>query len=257
MRIREYIKPKSLREAYELLKISKKSMIIAGGAYLRLNKREIPIAIDIEGLGLDYIIEENNYLKIGSMTTLRELKINEYTKNELGGILSNMVKQIGGVQLRNLATIGGSICGKYSFSDILPSLVALNADLRFYNKGIISIDSFLNENIRKDILLEVIIDLNQKGLVKYFKKTYKEYSLINLALVKNENGYRLAIGSRPGRAKYAKLTSKILTEEEDIDSACKILFDELDFKTDYRVSLEYRKSLAETYLREAFKELVV
>jgi CO/xanthine dehydrogenase FAD-binding subunit len=257
MIIDNYVLPKSLNEAYELLKNNKKSVIIAGGAYLRLHNRKVPMAIDIENLGLNYIIEENNLLKIGSMTKLRELETNKYTTNELNGILSNMVKQIGGIQLRNIVTIGGSVCGKYSFSDILPTLVALNVNLKFYAKGIVNISDYLDSDFKNDILLEIIIDLNQKGVVKFFKNTYKEYSLLNLALVKNKDGFSIAVGGRPGRAKLAKLSSEILSNENDIDKACEILFDELSFKTDFRASGDYRKALTKTFLKEAYKEIVI
>lgn len=257
MKIKEYIKPDSIKEAYALNNSNKKAVLIAGGAYLRLQKREVPLAIDLSELGLDYIIEENNYLKIGAMTTLRTIEVNSDCKKEINGILSDMVKQIGSLQLRNIVTIGGSICGKYSFSDILPTLIALNTSLQFYKAGELSIQDFLEGELKNDILLEIIIDLNQIGKVKFFKKTYKEYSLINVALVKQGGNYRIAVGARPGRGAYAKLSSKFLTTEGDIDKACEILVDELPFKDDYRVSGDYRKNLAKSLLREAYKELVI
>lgn len=257
MIIKEYKRPESLKEAYALINQNKKAMLVAGGAYLRLQNREIPLAVDLDGLGLDYIIEENNYLKIGAMTTLRHIEVNKDCINELNGILSKMVKQIASLQLRNIVTIGGSICGKYSFSDLLPSLIVLNTTLRFYKAGEISIDEFLAEDLKRDILLEIIIDLNQEANVKFLKKTYKEYSLINVALAKKEEKYRIAVGARPGRGAYAKLASKILTTEKDIEKACEILIDELTFNDDYRVSEDYRKSITQSLLKEAYKEMVV
>jgi CO/xanthine dehydrogenase FAD-binding subunit len=257
MKIKEYRQPEDLKEAYQLIKDYKNALLVAGGAYLRLQNREIPLAIDLSGLGLDYIIEEDQYLKIGAMTTLRSIEVDDYCNSQISGILSKMVKQIGSLQLRNIVTIGGSICGKYSFSDLLPTLIVLNATLRFYKVGEISIDEFLAEDQKNDILLEIIIDLDQKARVKYLKKTYKEYSLINVALARKEEEYRIAIGARPGRGAYAKLASKILTTEKDIEKACEILIEELTFNDDYRVSGDYRKSIAQSLLKEAYKEMVV
>lgn len=257
MKIKEYRQPEALKEAYELINRNKKAMLVAGGAYLRLQNREIPLAVDLSGLGLDYIIEENNYLKIGAMTTLRSIEVDDYCNSELSGILSNMVRQIASLQLRNIVTIGGSICGKYSFSDLLPSLIVLDTTLRFYKAGEMSIDDYLEMDLKNDILLEIIIDLNQKAKVKYMKKTYKEYSLINVALGKKEDQFRIAVGARPGRGAYAKLASKILTKEKDIDKACEILIEELSFNSDYRVSEDYRKSITQSLLKEAYKEMVV
>jgi len=257
MKIKEYKRPESLKEAYTLINNNKKAMLVAGGAYLRLQNREIPLAVDLSGLGLDYIIEENNYLKIGAMTTLRSIEVDDYCNKELSGILSNMVRQIASLQLRNIVTIGGSICGKYSFSDLLPALIVLDTTLRFYKAGEMRIDEFLEADLKNDILLEIIIDLNQVAKVKYLKKTYKEYSLINIALAKKDDYYRIAVGGRPGRGTYAKLASKILTKEKDNDKACEILIEELTFNDDYRVSEDYRKSITQSLLREAYKEMVV
>ena len=257
MKIKEYKRPESLKEAYALITNNKKAMLVAGGAYLRLQRREVPLAVDLDGLGLDYIIEENNYLKIGAMTTLRSVEVNEYCKDELSGVLSKMVKQVASLQLRNIVTIGGSVCGKYSFSDLLPALIVLNTTLRFYKAGEISVEDFLADELKNDILLEIIIDLDQKANVKYLKKTYKEYSLINVALAKKDGKYRIAVGARPGRGAYAKLASKILTTEKDIEKTCEILIDELAFNDDYRVGGDYRKSIAQALLKEAYKEMVV
>lgn len=257
MKIKEYISPTSIKEAYTLINDNKKAVLVAGGAYLRLQKRQVPLAIDLSNLGLDYIIEEDNFLKIGSMTTLRSIEVSEACKSKINGVLSNGVKQIASLQLRNIVTMGGSICGKYNFSDILPVLIALNAHLRFYKSGNVSIQDFLKDDLKNDILLEISIDLNQEGIVKFLKKTYKEYSLINVALVKQEGDYRIAVGGRPGRGAYAKLASKILTTEQNIDKVCEILAEELVFKDDYRVSGDYRKSIAQSLLKEAYKELVI
>jgi len=168
-----------------------------------------------------------------------------------------MVRQIASLQLRNIVTIGGSICGKYSFSDMLPTLIVLDSTLRFYKAGEMSMDDYLEMDLKNDILLEIIIDLKQVANVKYLKKTYKEYSLINVALAKKDDRYRIAVGARPGRGTYAKLASKILTTEKDIDKACEILIEELSFNDDYRVSEDYRKSITQTLLKEAYKEMVV
>lgn len=257
MKVKDYKSPESLKEAYTLLNGTKDAVLVAGGAYLRLHQRRVPLAIDLQGLGLDYIIEEDGYLKIGAMTTLRTIEVNDYCNRELGGMLSNMVKQIASLQLRNIVTLGGSVSGKYSFSDLIPSLIALNATLKFYKAGEMSLEEFLEEHLKNDILLEIIIDLDQVGRVKYLKKTYKEYSLINVALVRKAGNYRIAVGARPGLGVHAKLASQMLSKEKNIEKACEILIEEVTFKDDYRVSGDYRKSIAQTLLKEAYKEMVI
>lgn len=257
MNIKKYVFPEKTDEAYELLINEKSSLVIGGGAYLRLQKTNIETAVDIEKLEFNYIKCDEHILKIGSSVTLRELEVNVNTKTELNEILSNMVKQIGGVQLRNLATIGGSICGKYNFSDILPSLVALNAKLVFFKYGEIELKEYLEKETFKDILIEIVIDIKQEAIVKYFKSTYKEYSLINLAIAKKDNVYKIAVGGRPGRAKISELGSMVLSTGGNIDKAIEVVLNELEFKKDYRASDEYRKNLTKVLLKEAFNEMWV
>ena len=58
-------------------------------------------------------------ISIGARVTLRELEqhvgLNTYTHDAV----KNAVKDIVGVQFRNMATIGGSIWGRFGFSDVL------------------------------------------------------------------------------------------------------------------------------------------
>ena len=55
MRIKKYVKPKTLQEAYELLKKGKKNQLLAGCTFLRITDTFIDTGIDIMDFGLDYI----------------------------------------------------------------------------------------------------------------------------------------------------------------------------------------------------------
>lgn len=66
------------------------------------------------------------------MVTLRELETNKLLNELTYGAFSESVKHIVGVQFRNLATVGGSVFGRYGFSDIITLLVALNAEVQLY-----------------------------------------------------------------------------------------------------------------------------
>ena len=70
--IKEYVKVKSLEEAYELNQ-KRTNHILGGMLMLRLGSRNIQKAIDLSGLGLDSIEEETLEFRIGCMTTLRAL----------------------------------------------------------------------------------------------------------------------------------------------------------------------------------------
>ena len=67
-------------------------------------------------MGLNLIEDKGDEIHIGAMVSLRQLEINpilnEYTQNAI----RESVKNIVGVQFRNLATVGGSLFGRYGFS---------------------------------------------------------------------------------------------------------------------------------------------
>ena len=116
--IKEYVKVKSLEEAYELNQ-KRTNHILGGMLMLRLGSRNIQKAIDLSGLGLDSIEEETLEFRIGCMTTLRALETHEGLNAYTGGAVRESLRHIVGVQFRNLATVGGSIFGRFGFSDVL------------------------------------------------------------------------------------------------------------------------------------------
>ena len=67
LNIQTYKKVESLDEAYELNK-KKANRIIGGMMWMRMGETRIQTAIDLSGLGLDTIEENQQEFKIGCMT---------------------------------------------------------------------------------------------------------------------------------------------------------------------------------------------
>ena len=72
--INNYIKVKSLEEAYELNQ-KKANRIVGGMMWLRMSKGRMQTAIDLSELGLDQIEETEEEFRIGCMCTLRQLEL--------------------------------------------------------------------------------------------------------------------------------------------------------------------------------------
>ena len=85
--------------------------------WLKMEDIQIPTAIDLSKLGLDQIEEDDTEFKIGAMVTLRQLETHQAFNEATCYVFRDAVKDIVGVQLRNLATVGGSIYSRFSFSD--------------------------------------------------------------------------------------------------------------------------------------------
>jgi xanthine dehydrogenase YagS FAD-binding subunit len=109
---------KTLDEASHLLQVHKyqKAKVIGGGTdILRLRRHkylsELPeVLINIKTIpDLAYIEEEAGILKIGALTSLNDLETSELIKTRYG-ILAETASVVGSNQIRNMATIAGSLC---------------------------------------------------------------------------------------------------------------------------------------------------
>ncbi|HBH13429.1 MAG: Putative FAD-binding subunit of oxidoreductase [Clostridiales bacterium 38_11] len=242
MNFKEIVQPSSLEEAYEFLANHQKSVIIGGGVFLRLQKREADLGIDLSHLSLSYINNGAREYHIGAMTTLRDIE----TSGFLPKCMVESVRQTGGVGLRNMVTIGGSVCGKYPFSDINTALLSLGARLIFFKKGEIAMERFLGGNyMLNDILISIVVPKVDYSTCRYFKHTYTDFSLVNISVSSGEN-VRIAVGARPGRSVLVQDINTKHTSEE--------LLDQIEFKDDIRGSGAYRRHIAEVMLSEILEE---
>lgn len=150
--INEYRKVESLEEAYELNQ-KKNNKIIAGGVWMKIGDRRIATAIDLSGLGLDQITETDTEFVIGAMTTLREIEKHAGLAAYTDGAIRESVRHIVGVQFRNCATVGGSIFGRFGFSDVLTVFLAMDTQVELYHAGMVSLKEFIDMPYDNDILV--------------------------------------------------------------------------------------------------------
>ena len=113
--IREYLKPETIEEAYKQLIRNKKNTIFGGGAFIRMGSKNIPLAIDLSKVGLNYIEEDEYEIKIGAMTTFGDIEHSQLLSKYFDNMLAKSVREIVGIQLRNIVTVGGTIYSRYGF----------------------------------------------------------------------------------------------------------------------------------------------
>ena len=262
MEVDKYIEAKSLKEAYELLKASRDNRVVGGGAWIKISMKKAKTLISLDNLNLDYIKDEKDFIEIGSQTNLRKIETNKNIKSLYSGILSKAINHIMGITIRNLATIGGSIMGKFAFSDLYSVLLVMDVKLKFYNLGEISFDDYINSpRITDDILIS--IKLNKNNSVGYFKKVAKtalDFAMINLAIAK-DNDIKIAIGSKPAIAKLSSsameyLNSQTKIDDEIIEKTCEIAIEEANINSNVRASKEYREVLIRTYLKRGIQQVI-
>ena len=110
-----YVRVGNAAEAYELLQKNRNNKIAGGGIWMRLGSRRVATAIDLSACGLDQIEETETEFRIGAMCTLRQLERHVELNALVNHVFEFAVHDIVGVQLRNTATVGGSIYGRFGF----------------------------------------------------------------------------------------------------------------------------------------------
>lgn len=260
LQIENYLHPATLAEAYETLLKVPGSLVLGGCGYIRLGDRTISTAIDLSRLGLDFVRETESTVEIGAMTSLRTVEIDNLCRSLWHGILPDSVKNIVGVQLRNCVTVGGTVAGRYPFSDPLAALLALDARLHFYHQQEIPLERFLAGQGIKDILVKIIIPKHgQIGAFQSVRRSQTDYAVLNAAVAKTGESYRIVVGARPGRATLVPEAAEFLQKnglnKTTAREAGNIAAATLQFGDNPRGSGEYRKAICPVLVARALMEV--
>jgi CO/xanthine dehydrogenase FAD-binding subunit len=258
MNIREYLRPDSLEDAYELVSRSPGNVAIGGLTAIKLRGEDIETAVDLSSLGLDYIREESGQVHIGAMTSLRSIERSEACGRACSGILAKAVGRIGGVQLRNHATLGGAVVSLWSSSDTLSALLAVDAELSFYRAGKLSMESFLERPVHGDILTEISIpDPGPRCAQEATRISYQDAPLLTVAVSARGREARIAVGARPSRAVLAKGAMRSFATGRSPRETGQVAGEELEFGDDFRASAWYRKDICAVLVERALDKVVV
>lgn len=254
LQIKQYIKVSSLDEAYELNK-KKTSVILGGMHWLKMSSRSVGTAIDLSGLGLDKITETEDTFEIGCMATLRQLEqhlgLNQYT----AGAVKDAVKDIVGVQFRNTATVGGSIFGRYGFSDVLTVFLAMDTTVVCYKAGEIPLAEYAKMKPDRDILVKLIIKkvpIRIAYLAQRHART--DFPILTCAVSCMDGAWRAAVGARPSRACLVTDETGILAKAINEDAAKAFgnyVSENLTYGSNLRGSAEYRRQITSVVVKRA------
>lgn len=266
----EYQRAYSLQEALDLFSASKgPSAFMAGGTDLLVQikegKRQPQCIIDLKGVHqLDGVTLSGNDFLIGALTSIRTLETSPSMLKKLP-LLVQAASQLGSVQVRHRATIGGNLCNASPSADMAPPLLALDAQAVIRGNGgtrVVELaDFFLEPGAtvlgEGELLthLKVPLTHNRQGSVYYKLSARKAMDLafvgvaVLLELGKDEQiiKARIALGAvapTPIRVLTAEglLEGKSLSLEKARESAvqaaqsCKPI-------SDHRASAEYRREM--------------
>ena len=256
-----YMLVESLEQAYELNQ-AKNATIVGGMMWLKMSRRSFKTIIDLSGLQLNQIIEDEDAFSIGCMTTLRQLELHEGLNQIFDDCFKKAVEHIVGVQFRNTATIGGSVYGRYGFSDVLTMLMCLDSYVELYKGGIVSMAEFATMPYDSDIIVRVIVKKNG-ARVSYLTQRLSEtdFPILACSVAHSDVGWKIAIGARPKKAIVIKPEMPegiegMNNREEVIANIAENIAQTIAFESNMRGSSEYRQLLCKVLVSRGIQEII-
>lgn len=269
----EYFRPQTLEEAVSLLnQHGEEAKVLAGGHSLipamKLRLAQPKVVIDLGRVSdLDYIREQNGKIAIGAMTTHHDIEASGLLREKCP-LLSELVRQIGDVQVRNRGTLGGSLAHADPAADWPAAILALDAELdvvgpdgsRQITARKFFVDLFQTALGPNEILREIRIPATARA-VAYVKSAQRAsgFAIAGAAVVIDAITKKISVGitgvaAKPYRATAVekKLEGQPLTAENIADAAKKAA-NRIEPLNDIHASAEYRAHLAKVNTKRALE----
>ncbi|MGL4392648.1 MAG: FAD binding domain-containing protein [Fusobacteriaceae bacterium] len=200
--IQKYFLPNSCEEAVKFKKENSSAKYLAGGSELntRVNKESYDALIDIRLLGLKEIKwnSDETEFSIGANVDFQILVSDKKIPYQIQKAANHMECR----NIRNVATIGGNIGAGSTVGDLIPTLMALEAEVKIFgSEKRISVEEYIKNKCEE--LIEAIIFKKEKLDKKYDSKTYRrvssDFSILGAAVCYKKSGeifseIKIAIG---------------------------------------------------------------
>lgn len=282
----DFYQPVTLHEASRLLKENGPGgRFLAGGTDLVIAMKEKGLLpkylVDLKRLpGLSGIRENSDgSITLGALTTMYEIETSALIKKKIH-FLAQSAAEVGSIQIRNRATIGGNMANATPSADTAPALIALKATAKIVSVGCertVPLEEFFTgpgQTVMnaEEILTEITIPKAGPGLVgEYIKFSPRE--MMDLAYVgvaaayelgdkdKKCDGVRIVLGAvapTPIRAQRAEaaLEGQVLTEAL-AEKVGQIAAEEAKPISDVRSSADYRRAMVGAMTKRALLNAAV
>lgn len=256
LRCNNYVFVDSLEEAYELNQ-KRNNVIVAGNGWVKMGSKQWNTAIDISRLGLDTITEDNEKFEIGAMVTLRDIENNSALNEYTNGAIKESVRHIVGTQFRNCVTVGGSIYGRFGFSDVLTMFLGLDTYVEMYKGGVIPLNEFAKSDYNSDILVKITVKKTPlKTAYSSFRNQATDFPVLTCCVSVSEDDTTVAIGARPFKAYSVKYGSNILKNNDNTDEFVKWAAESFEYHSNMRAGGKYRKHIAEVLVKRTVNSII-
>ena len=272
----EYFEPRTLAEAASLLaRYGGRAQPLAGGTDLLVELREQLRRADcvvnikkIPGIGA-LSFDPQAGLRIGALVTAREVEVSPLVLEKYFS-LTQAVRELGSIQVRNRATIVGNVCRASPSADTLPPLIADGAMVSIHGgqgKRSLLLEDFFTGPGKTvlepdELLTEIVVPApaprSGKVYIKHGRRKAMELATVGVAVTLTESDVRIvlaAVAPTPIRAKKAEA----LLRGRNIDSAlieraAQAAVEESRPISNVRASAEYRREMVRVLTRRALTQ---
>ena len=256
--IQKYVRAQSLEEAYQLNQ-NTRNRVIGGMLWVKMGNGSVNTAIDLCDLGLNRIEETETEFSIGASVTLRQIEMHEGLNAYACGAVKRAVKDIVGVQFRNMATVGGSLWGRFGFSDVLTVFLAMDSYVELYKGGVVPLCQFAQMGYERDILVRLIVKKTPGRFAYQAMRIQRtDFPVLACAVSELSGEYRAVIGARPGRAMVVRDEKGLLSgsvTEESARAFAEYVADRTPTQSNVRGSAAYRTQLVRVLTERAVLEM--
>lgn len=275
----------SVQEAIRALADNPQAVIIAGGSDVLIAIREGKLAgctlVSIHNIaGLDGIsLEDDGTILIRPLTSFSHIAGSPVIQKHIP-LLGHAADEVGGPQIRNIGTIGGNICNGVTSADCAPSLFALDAVLELTGmNGIRQVPIRLfytgpGQTVRQHDEILTAIRITRENYenyfghsIKYGKRNAMEIATLGCAVSvkltadkRSIADMRLAYGvaaPTPMRCVATEMAVRGMAVSPELyERVAKGALSELNPRTSWRASKEFRYQLIEELGRRALKQAI-
>jgi carbon-monoxide dehydrogenase medium subunit len=281
----DFFQPASLAEASRLIRENGPGgRFLAGGTDLVIAMKEKGLLpkyiVDLKRVpGLAGIRENGDgSIAIGALTTMYAVETSPLIKKKYP-FLAQSAAEVGSIQIRNRATVGGNMANATPSADVAPSLIALDATAKIAGAAgerIMPLEEFFrgpgqNAMSADEILTEITIPKTGPQLVgEYIKFSPRDMmdlayigvsAVYNLGGDKNCTGVRIVLGAvapTPIRAKRSEalLEGKVLRPELAEQAGAEAAKESKPI-SDVRSSADYRRAMVAVMTKRAILNAAV
>jgi putative selenate reductase FAD-binding subunit len=245
-----YHRPQTLNEALTLL-TQPNNVPLGGGTLLSHPTTDSIQAVDLQSLGLDNLTKKGNDLEIGATMTLQTLLENENCPEAL----KSAIKLEAPINIRNSATVAGTLIASDGRSPFATALLALDAKIEQATLNDLKVEyrtSDIGEFLplhSTNLITKIILPINVKFVFEFISRTPSDKPIICAALSQWSAGRtRLALGGY-GKSPMLAMDG---TEADGLESAARNAYHEA---TDEWASAEYRMDVASILAKRCLKAL--